>query len=164
MFPKLYPLGWLCDNAQLQVTKQCRLRFLITYVFVDEVDLYVVPLDICGIVLGSPYLYDRKTIFYREYNMCQLTKDGFEYIVRAHRMKINLSLVSASQMKRLVNVSKNFVVMIVKEKEVGQIEFFKGCDPKLKNDLIKVVFDYDIMFQKPKGLPPKREIQHEIHL
>ena len=36
---KPYPLGWVYDNAQLQVTKQCRLRFSITSGFVDEVDL-----------------------------------------------------------------------------------------------------------------------------
>ena len=56
--PKPYPLGWLQENTQMQVTKQCRLRFAITTNFVDEVDLNVVPLDICGVVLGSPYLYD----------------------------------------------------------------------------------------------------------
>ena len=122
------------------------------------------PLDICGIVLGSPYLYDRKAIFYREDNMYKLTKDGINYIVHAHRMKTNLSLVSANQMKRLVNASKNFVLMIVKEKYVEQIESFKGCDSKHKKDLIKVVSNYDILFQEPKGLPPKREIKHEIHL
>ena len=49
-------------------------------------------------------------------------------------------------------------------KDVGKNESFKGCDPKLKNDLTKVVSDYDILFQEPKGLPPKREIKHEIHL
>ena len=58
----------------------------------------------------------------------------------------------------------NFVLMIVKAKDVGQNETYKGCDPKHKNDLIKVVSNYDILFQEPKGLPPKREIQHEIHL
>ena len=50
--------------------------------------------------------------------------------------------------------------MIVKAKDVEQNESFKGCDPKLKKDWIKVVSDYDILFQEPKGLPPKREIQH----
>ena len=44
--------------------------------------------------------------------------------------------------------------MIVKEKYVEQTESFKGCDPKLKKDLIRVVSDYDILFQEPKGLPP----------
>jgi hypothetical protein len=57
---KPYPLGWVHDNAKLQVTSQCRLRFSIASKLIDEVDLDVVPLDICGIVLGSPYLYDIK--------------------------------------------------------------------------------------------------------
>jgi hypothetical protein len=30
---RLYPLGWICDNAQVQVTKQCKLRFTITSKF-----------------------------------------------------------------------------------------------------------------------------------
>eukprot|EP00253_Pinus_taeda_P011874 PITA_11874 len=61
---KPYPLGWLNDKAQLQVTRQYKLKFSFGSAFVDEVELDVIPLDICGIVLGSPYLYDRKTIFY----------------------------------------------------------------------------------------------------
>jgi hypothetical protein len=66
--PKPYPLGWICEDAKLQVSQQCKLIFAITSKFIDEVELDVVPLDICGIVLGSPYLYDRKSIFYREEN------------------------------------------------------------------------------------------------
>jgi hypothetical protein len=93
--PRTYPLGWVCDNAKLQVTKQCKLRFAITSSFIDEVELDVVPLDICGIVLGSPYLYDRKAIFYREHNKYH----GIEFIVRVHQMKTNLSVVSTEQMK-----------------------------------------------------------------
>jgi hypothetical protein len=61
-------LGSICDNAQLQVTKQCKLQFEITSNFIDEVELDIVPLEICEMVLGSLYLYDRKAIFYREQN------------------------------------------------------------------------------------------------
>jgi len=39
--------------------------FAITANFIDEVDLDVVPLDISGIILGSPYLYDKRLVFYR---------------------------------------------------------------------------------------------------
>ena len=46
--------------------------------FVDEVELDIIPLDICGIVLGSPYLYDRKAIFYRAENMYLLVENGIE--------------------------------------------------------------------------------------
>jgi hypothetical protein len=73
-----------------------------------------VPLDICEIVLGRPYLFDRKAIFYHEQNKYQLFKYGIEYIVIAHHIKINVSLVSTGQMKRLVNESKSFVLMVVK--------------------------------------------------
>ena len=55
---KIYPLGWVCKDKRLQVIKKCDLKFAITSKFVDEVEFDVVPLDICGIVLGRPYLYD----------------------------------------------------------------------------------------------------------
>ena len=42
---------------------------------VDEGNLDVVPLDIYGIVLGSPYLYDSKAIFFRHENKYHLKKD-----------------------------------------------------------------------------------------
>ena len=58
--PKPYPLGWVWDKEKINVSKQCRVRFSITSKLVDEVYLDVVSLDICGIVLGSPYIYDRK--------------------------------------------------------------------------------------------------------
>jgi len=87
--PRLYPLGWICDNSQLQETKQCKLQFVITSNFIDEVESGVVPLDICGMVLGSPYLYDKKVIFYRGQKKYHLFKDGIEFIIRAHRMKMN---------------------------------------------------------------------------
>jgi hypothetical protein len=62
--PKPYPLGWVCDKEKLNVTKQCRVRFVISSKLIDEVDFDVVSLDICGMVLGSPYLYDRKEILF----------------------------------------------------------------------------------------------------
>jgi hypothetical protein len=112
-----YPLGWVCDDVKLQVTKQCKIRFAITTKFFDEVELDVVPLEICSIVLGNPYLFDSKDVFYREENKYHLFKDEVEYIVRAHRIKIKVSLVSTWKMKRLMSASKYFVFMIVKQKE-----------------------------------------------
>jgi hypothetical protein len=76
--------------------------------FFDELELDVVSLDICDIVLGSPYLFNMKSIFYCEENKYHLFKDGIEFIVRAHRIKTNVSLVSTGKMKRLMNASKSF--------------------------------------------------------
>ena len=52
--------------------------------------------------------------------------------------------------------------MIVKAKEDEISEAFKGCDSKNKVEMVKFVSAYDDLFQEPEGLPPKREIQHEI--
>jgi len=146
------------------VTRQCKLRFAIGSSFVDEVELDVIPLDICGIVFGSPYLYDIKAIFYRAENKYQLIKDGIEYIVRAHKFKDNYTLINSGQMERIVNSCKQFLLMVVKEKKHDKINVFEGCDAKQQTDLEKVVSEYDMIFQEPKSLPPKKEIVHDINL
>ena len=112
--PKPYLLGWIHDKVKLNVTKQCKVKFVITAKLVDEVELDVIPLDICGMVLGSSYLYDRKVVFFCHENKYQITKDGVEYIVRAHQTKINAKLVNIGQMKRMVNSSKGCILMVVR--------------------------------------------------
>ena len=104
---KPYPLGWITRDTSLQVTRKCLFKFAITANFADEVELDVVPLDISSVVLGSPYLYDRKVVFYCEENKYHLFKDGVEYIMRAHCKKLNISLVNAGLEKILVNSSKS---------------------------------------------------------
>jgi hypothetical protein len=99
---------------------------------IDEVDLDVVSLDICGLVLGSPYVYDRKVVFFRHENKYHLTKGGLEYIVRTHSMRLNTTLVSAGHMKRLINTNKIYVLMVMREKDVGTFDAFQGCDPSHK--------------------------------
>lgn len=106
-------------------------------------------MDICGIVLGSPYLYDRKAIFYRAENKYQLTKDGIEYIARAHKLKYNFALINSGQTKIIVNSSKQFLLMIVKAKDLHKSDAFQGCNPKQKEGLVKFVYDYDILFKEP---------------
>ena len=73
-------------------------------------------------------------------------------------------MVNAGKMKRLVNASKNFVLLMIKKKNDIDYESFEVCDDKLKFDLFYLVSKHGDMFQEPKGLPPKRGIQHEIQL
>ena len=59
---KPYLLGWIHEKVKLNVTKKCKVKFVIASKLMDEVELNVIPMDIYGIVLGSPYLYDTKEI------------------------------------------------------------------------------------------------------
>ena len=139
----------------MHVKKQCQLRFAIITNFVDEVDLELIPLDICGVVLGSPYIYDRDVIFYIKEHKYNLVKDGIEYVVRAHRLKTSLDLINVSQMKRLISSSKKYVLMFVKEQPKDKIDAFKGCDSQLKEKLVKIVDSCKEFFKEPTSLLPK---------
>jgi len=144
---KPYPLGWLNDKAQLQVTRQCKLKFFFGSAFVDEVELDVIPLDICGIVLGSPYLYDRKGIFYRVENKYLLVKDGIKYFVRAHKLKNNYTFINSGQMKRMIKSCKQLLLMVVKENKFDKTNVFGGCNTDEQANIEKIVSEYDVLFQ-----------------
>ena len=60
-------------------------------------------------------------------------------------------------MKRLVNSSKNYALLMIKPNNDVDYEGFQGCDPKFKYDLIEVVNQNNEMFHEPKRLPPKGE-------
>jgi hypothetical protein len=52
--PIPYPLGWVNKDVDIKATKQCKIKFVVSVYFIIEVELDVVPLDICGVVFGSP--------------------------------------------------------------------------------------------------------------
>jgi hypothetical protein len=66
--PSPYPLGWVNKDAEIKVTKKCKIKFAISVDFIDEVELDVVPLDVCAVVFGSPYMYMRDEIFMQRAN------------------------------------------------------------------------------------------------
>lgn len=104
--PNTYLLGRVHGNNKLEVTCECKLRFGINRDFIDEVLLDVIPLDIYGIVLGTPYIYDRDALFYKKENKYKLIKHGIEYMVNAHQNKAkNIYLITARKAKRFINAS-----------------------------------------------------------
>lgn len=73
-------------------------------------------------------------------------KDGVEYIVRAHRRKLNLSLSSGGKMKRLANSSKGLVFPMIKQENDTEHESYTSCDMKMNAKLVDVVNQYGDMF------------------
>jgi hypothetical protein len=75
----------------------------------------VVPLDVCGVILGNLYLYVRDAIFRRRENQYRLVKDGKEYTINAHKEKVKHFLVSAHQAKRIMGSMKKLVFLFLRE-------------------------------------------------
>jgi hypothetical protein len=95
-----YSLNWIRKNHKFPITKQCVIKFAITSKFLDELICDVVLLEACGMVLASSYLHDRKTIFFKEQNQYHLTKEKTKYVVHAHLIKGNQSLLTMEQLKK----------------------------------------------------------------
>jgi hypothetical protein len=95
----------------MHITKQCTIKFAISSKYVDEVTCDVVSLRECGMILGSPYLFDRKAIFYRTKNQYQFTKAGHDYVVHAHRVKANKTLQTREQLTKVVQASNKPIIV-----------------------------------------------------
>lgn len=114
---KPYTVIWIRRNHKLQLTEQCMLPFSITSQFKGKVMFDVVKLDTCGMVLGSPYLYDRKEIFYREQNQYHLFQKGIEYIVHYHHTKGDKFVFIVEQLKQEAYANKYVVVQSKEPKQ-----------------------------------------------
>jgi hypothetical protein len=90
-----------------KVTKPCKNKFSISVDFIDEVELDVVPLHVCGVVFGRTYMYKRDVILMQRANQYRMIKDGKSYIINSHKGKSKISLVSSNQTKNLTSSSKN---------------------------------------------------------
>jgi hypothetical protein len=111
MHHKAYTLKWIRNNHQMNIMKKYTLKFAISSKFVDEVTCDVVPLSECGMVLGSPYLYDHKAIFYREKSQYHLTKAGQEYVVDVHHLKENKTLQTMELLNK-VDQARNTPIIV----------------------------------------------------
>ncbi|CAL2259851.1 unnamed protein product [Prunus armeniaca] len=170
--PKPYPLGWIQKDVDLQITKQCTFKFVITNRYIDEVTCEVVPLDVCQVILGSPYLWDRDAIHYRRLRKYRLVKDGKEFHINACKPQAtnNLltdNLLTANQAKRLVNSCGRFVLLMIRPQDQSSIAVTLSTlslSPAQCSDIGKLQEKFKDLFHDVQGLPPRRAVEHEIQL
>nr|CAD1844295.1 unnamed protein product [Ananas comosus var. bracteatus] len=54
--PHPYPLGWINSKIEMKIDRECKVKFPVTGVYIDEMLCEVVSLNICNLIFGSPYL------------------------------------------------------------------------------------------------------------
>ena len=59
--PNPYKVSWLQKGHQVMVTKQCLIEFKIGG-YRDEILCDVIPMDVCHVLLGRPWKFDRNVI------------------------------------------------------------------------------------------------------
>ena len=89
--PHPYNIQWLNQSKGLQVNSRCLISFSIGKNYNDELWFDVIPMDACHMLLGRPWLFDRKVTNNGYLNTYSFTRNG---------KKITLTLLSPSQIQK----------------------------------------------------------------
>jgi hypothetical protein len=73
--PRPYKVSWLQKGHQVMITKQCLVEIKIGG-YKDEILCDVIPMDVCHILLGRPWQFDRNVIHDGRKNTYTLEKNG----------------------------------------------------------------------------------------
>ena len=73
--PTPYKVSWLQKGHHLLVNEQCNVELQIG-TYKDEILCDIIPVDVCHILLGRPWQYDKKAVHNVRKNIYSLEKDG----------------------------------------------------------------------------------------
>lgn len=79
--PNPYRIAWVQNDKKLLVNEQCMVKFKIGGYF-DEILCDIIPMDVCHILLGRPWQYDRKALHDGYNNVYRITKDGKRHLLK----------------------------------------------------------------------------------
>ena len=79
--PKPYKLSWLQEGSDIKVKHRCLVSFTIGKHYQDGVWCDVVPMDVCHLLLGRPWQYDRQIIYDGFKNTYTFRKDGHKIVL-----------------------------------------------------------------------------------
>nr|GEY06678.1 hypothetical protein [Tanacetum cinerariifolium] len=159
--PDPYQLTWLKKGNLVKVTHRCLVHFSIGNKYTDELWCEVIPMDACHILLGRPWLYDRRVKHDGYRNTYTFRKDGVSITLAPLNPKDappHRVLISKTDFVGLVNVSPPSVVfglLMIEENPVT------AAAPLSMVSLLNEFKDV-LPEEITAGLPVIRKIQHCI--
>eukprot|EP00253_Pinus_taeda_P009609 PITA_09609 len=109
-----YRVSWLKEGHQLLVDEQSKVEFQIGR-YKDKVVCDIMPMDVCHILLGRPWQYDRKVVHDGLTNCYKFVKDGIKHML----VPIREEGTSETSKPRTLLVSGNFFLKQVEDSEIS---------------------------------------------
>eukprot|EP00253_Pinus_taeda_P027252 PITA_27252 len=167
--PTPYKVSWLQKGHQLLVNEQCEVEFQVGK-YKDKIVCDVMPMDVCHILLGRPWQYDRGAMHDGKRNTYKFGKDGVNHMLLPLQEKEVPR--QKTDPKTLLLGRKEYLKQI----EENEVNFVVVCKPKVIMTSTKV-YDLPIEIQEmlekycdiivddlPNELPPIRRVSHHIDL
>eukprot|EP00253_Pinus_taeda_P014867 PITA_14867 len=166
--PTPYKVSWIQKGYQLVVNEQCEVELQLGK-YRDKIMCDVMPMDVCHILLGRPWQYDRGAMHDGKKNTSKFSKDGVNHTL----MPIEEEDTSKKpDPKTLLLSGKKYL----QQMEEDEVIFALVCKPKVIITSTKV-YDLPIEIQEmldsycdiivddlPDELPPIRKISRHIDL
>eukprot|EP00253_Pinus_taeda_P016795 PITA_16795 len=120
--PTPYKVSWLQKRHQLLVDEQCEVEFQIGR-YKDKILCDVMPMDVCHLLLGRPWQFDRSAVHDGKTNCYKFVKDGIKHTLVPIKEE---NTAETSGVKALLMGGKEFVKQI----EDSEINFAVIRRPK----------------------------------
>jgi hypothetical protein len=167
--PSPYKVSWLQKGHQVTVTKQYLVEFKIGG-YSDKILCDVIHMDVCHLLLGSPWQYDRNVIHYGRMNTYTLEKSGRTHMLllikdKEVKSKVRNTILFMSGKELLTEVKKKedpqFIV--VRKPRIVLTSTRVYDLPEEVQELLEEFVDI-IVDELPRSLPPIRSVSHHIDL
>eukprot|EP00253_Pinus_taeda_P013033 PITA_13033 len=165
--PSPYRVSWLQKGHQLLVDEQSEVEFQIGR-YKDKIICDIILMDVCHILLGRPWQYDRKVTHDGVMNCYKFKKDGVRHTLVP--IKEEKGAAETSETKALLVSGKQFLKQ-VEGNEIGYVVVKKTRTVLLHKEITDLPMEIQKMLEEftdivvdylPDKFPLKRSISHHI--
>ena len=164
--PKPYKLAWLKKGGEVSVSKRALITFSIGSKYKDSVWRDIVTMDACHLLLGRPWQFDRGVNHDGRANTYSFIFKGVKIVLVPNKtggdpkpveQSVNVSMLSLAKFEEELQESEVVFALVGKE---------LAGDVELPEAAVGLVSEFQDVFPEelPVGLPPLRDIQHQIDL
>nr|GMD27161.1 Zinc finger, CCHC-type [Ipomoea batatas] len=163
--PKPYKLGWIKEGTSVMVMEVCHVPVSIGKSYQDTVTCEVIDMDACHILLGRPWQFDVYAIYHGRQNTYKFVWKNKKILIPpiswsvADQRKTCVVTITANWMEFIAEAKEFKTILLVVAKERDSQYFVPDELSSLLKEFSEVAPE-----ELPDGLPPLRDIQHQIDL
>ncbi|KAH9735062.1 Endonuclease [Citrus sinensis] len=157
-----YKLTWLKKGNQVTVSKRCLVSLSIGSIYKDKIWCDIVAMDACHLLLGRPWQYDRNVVHDGKRNTYSFMFNNTKIVLLPNKeftlqQDLGNYLLGKKQFIDVVAETKRVYILLGKE---------SNGDSKIPEAVTPILAEFQDLFpnELPQGLPPLRDIQHQIDL